>query len=431
MKKIVLSFAALAATMAAVPEASALPLFSRQVGMACSACHFQHFPLLNSFGRDFKASGYTLTGNQVNLKDEHLSLPTTLNMSVLANARYDGVSHPPGVPMPPKWQIPGSAGELIVSFGGRIADFAGFLGELTALGPVAVGAVKMPMLFQVGDFRVGPVVMTTADQGIAYSFELMNTGAAIQQTVTPYVGGAFSGSTGTALNHAAVASAAQFLGTSTPATGYALVAAKPNLGYVSVAKYDATLPGAPIGPLPFTYVRVAGLFGLGAWDAGVGIQNWSGSSPVALIDHRATVIDAQLQGELAGLPLGVYASYGRAPAVMATPFTVGNAFNMLVPTATTAATTFNIAAELGILPRVAVLMALRSAKVGGDPVGGITGVTSNGALIGASYELAQNVELSLTHTLNFGSAWAGNATAAYGLAPLGRNETSLSLDALF
>ena len=38
-----------------------IPAFSRQTGLACSACHY-HFPQLTPFGRTFKLNGYTLTG---------------------------------------------------------------------------------------------------------------------------------------------------------------------------------------------------------------------------------------------------------------------------------------------------------------------------------------------------------------------------------
>jgi hypothetical protein len=40
-----------------------VPAFSRQTGLACSACHYQ-FPQLTPFGRLFKLNGYTLTGLQ-------------------------------------------------------------------------------------------------------------------------------------------------------------------------------------------------------------------------------------------------------------------------------------------------------------------------------------------------------------------------------
>ena len=41
--------------------AAAIPSFSRQTGLACSACHYQ-FPQLTPFGRLFKLNGYTMTG---------------------------------------------------------------------------------------------------------------------------------------------------------------------------------------------------------------------------------------------------------------------------------------------------------------------------------------------------------------------------------
>jgi hypothetical protein len=44
--------------------ARAVPSFSRQTGLACSACHYQ-FPQLTPFGRLFKLNGYSLTGLKV------------------------------------------------------------------------------------------------------------------------------------------------------------------------------------------------------------------------------------------------------------------------------------------------------------------------------------------------------------------------------
>jgi len=45
----------------AVTEARGVPSFSRQTGLACSACHYQ-FPQLTPFGRLFKLNGYSLFG---------------------------------------------------------------------------------------------------------------------------------------------------------------------------------------------------------------------------------------------------------------------------------------------------------------------------------------------------------------------------------
>lgn len=45
----------------AITAKRAIPAFSRQTGLPCSACHNQ-FPQLTPFGRKFKLNGYTLTG---------------------------------------------------------------------------------------------------------------------------------------------------------------------------------------------------------------------------------------------------------------------------------------------------------------------------------------------------------------------------------
>ena len=51
------------ALLVATQNASALPSFARQTGMACAACH-TIFPKLTPFGRIFKLNGYTMTGLQ-------------------------------------------------------------------------------------------------------------------------------------------------------------------------------------------------------------------------------------------------------------------------------------------------------------------------------------------------------------------------------
>ena len=46
------------------PKAQAIPAFARQTGMPCSGCHYQHFPVLNAFGRAFKEGGFTMIGSE-------------------------------------------------------------------------------------------------------------------------------------------------------------------------------------------------------------------------------------------------------------------------------------------------------------------------------------------------------------------------------
>jgi hypothetical protein len=148
---------------------------------------------------------------------------------------------------------------------------------------------------------------------------------------------------------------------------------------------------------------------------------------------KATVIDFQAQGEVAGLGLGVYASYGSAPATVTTlaPATVTtNIFNA----GPVKKSSFNIGAELGVIPGIAtVQLAFRVGNSGqnelnaaGVAVAG-TNAKSNAFQIGGTYELAQNIELSLTHSANSGSAF--NAVA--GVPVAGKTVTTLMMEALF
>ena len=63
-KKLNFTFTFLFATtfmlFTSILECIGVPSFSRQTGMSCTACH-NSFPELNSFGRQFKLNGYTLT----------------------------------------------------------------------------------------------------------------------------------------------------------------------------------------------------------------------------------------------------------------------------------------------------------------------------------------------------------------------------------
>jgi hypothetical protein len=425
MKKIVLSLAGVMAAVAFAPEASAVPVFARQTGMACSACHFQHFPLLNGFGRAFKSAGFTMMGAQGKVEGEHLDIPDRLNMAMLTTVRYQTVSNGTDPLLnnnQARFNVPAMGGEAAIFAGGRISEFAGFLTELA-------GAAKLAMLFPVGDARVGLVAHTSTGQGVAYSYETLNTGAVNTHKVSTY--GGFQNVTvnAGAGNHVAVTSAAQYFGTNTAATGLNLVANN-SMGFINIGRYapagNAPLAaGAGAPALPLVYGRVAATIDLAGFDAGFGVQTFGGDN--AGVSYRAQIIDAQLQGEVAGLPAGFYASYGKAPKPGVTG-PVANAFNAhgIVDS-----TSLNMVAEIGVIPHVAtVQVAMRMAKNGGTANGLATGAAlkDNGMMLGATYELAQNIELSLTHTRNSGTAWANNAA---GVAPNGKTETGLMMEALF
>ena len=451
MKKIVLSIAGVMAIAAFAPEASALPVFARQTGMACSACHFQHFPLLNGFGRSFKAGGFTMMGAEAKVEGDNLSIPQTLNMAVLTSMGYIKTNQTANATGVAKnygngaWGVPGvGAGgnsEASLFVGGHVSDFAGFLSEITLSPSAALDSAKMPILFPVGDSRVGAVPFATNGQGASYGLEELNTGANAIHMQSNTVGpnGEFAGAL----------SAQQYIGTNSAAVGVALVGTN-DMGFVNVTKFQQTgIASGALASLGSTYARLAGTFDLSGWDAGVGIQSWSGASlfvpaataatlfvpaaPAAVAAMqvtKATAIDGQMQGELGGMPVGFYASYARAP---------GTAAGALINTyngGTLTRSSFNVNAELGVIPEVATIgAAIRQGKSGVADAAG-NNLSDNAIYLTATYKLQQNMLARLSYVSQSGGYW--NAAAA-GATPatttntqnIGSKTTALNLYVLF
>lgn len=419
---------------------SASPIFARQTGMACSSCHFQHFPLLNGFGRAFKAAGYTLMGGQTRIEADGLSIPSTLNMAVVTTMGYEksnmaqagatagGIAPPLKTTGDGVIYLPGSGGELSLFFGGRISENAGFLGEL-AVGDVAGGkhsSAKMPIdmtgifSFMPTGGRVSIVPFATDGLGASYGFELLNTGANIVQQMigTPGFNGAHSGAF----------SAQQYIGTNGPAKGLSLVVSHPT-GYVNLTRYDRTgITGGGQASLGSTYLRVAGIFSLGSWDAAAGAQMWSGKSavanpgtlpivytgPMVTADTKATGADAQMQGMFGQIPVGFYVSYVSAPVVAANNLTsltaaphLGNAYNTyylngILTNGTSAKSSLNVSAEVGVIPDQTTLGASMRFGKSGD------GNTDNAIMLTGTYKIARNMLASLAFTSASGSYWSSN-----------------------
>lgn len=429
MNKVLLSLAGVLVATAFAPEASALPVFARQTGRACSACHYQHFPLLNSVGQDFKNSGFTQVGSKGKFKSEELSIPDNLNLGVFTTAYFQTQGHAKsgGVDQGTavdKWGVPGTGGEFSLFIGGRVSEFAGFLSEL-GLGGSGVantggvaGSAKLVMLFPVGDWRIGPVIYSNTGQGAAYSFETLNTGAVNTHKMM--------GNNGPTDQHVRAAYAAQYLGTNVAATGVHVVA-NGAMGFVNIGAYEMAGNDAVGGAnnLNLTYMRVAATMPLAGWDAGFGIQNFGGKSVVTTAGSgvnapKATIIDAQMQGDLGAMPVGFYASYGTAAAGNASE---GNIFNPKGVNGGKTASSLNVAAEFGIIPHVStVQVGLRMAKNGAAVNDG-----DNALLLGVTYELAQNIGLSFHHTQQSGSAWSEVA----GSVPAGKDANTLLLEASF
>jgi hypothetical protein len=380
-------------------EALAVPAFARQLGMACSTCHFQHYPALNPFGMAFKMNGYTLIGAQGKVEGEGLSIPDTLNASLVTKIRYqktNGVDDPTTTPDNEKksgtnkgeLQFPDEAALLI---GGRAGEHVGFLLEmqLPEGDASAFASFKMPIVYTAGGVVLSAIPFTTDAGGAAYGFELLNTGAMRMQRV---------------LEDRKGTSAQQYIGTATEAEGFALVASN-SMGFLNATLWAPEHGAVDAGLKLSQYLRGAVTPNVGGWSTGLGVQYWGGKTkigdttadPAGIIHTKAFAADAQAQGMAGPMPLGVYITYGSAAKDKYAAVGETNFFN----SGAKAKTAWSVLAELGVLPgKATVALGYRAGKNGAA-----TDNNDNAMVAGVTYLLAQNVEFQLNHTLYSGDAY--------------------------
>jgi hypothetical protein len=398
-------------------EASAVPAFARQTSMPCTACHFQNFPTLNSFGRAFRSGGYTLTGGQGLIEGDDISLPLMLNASVITKIRYaktngntnEGTDYG-------EIQWPDEAALLI---GGKLNKNAGFLMELGLLGAtegdvetdvtgnadLGTGNVtgtgsgtssgesntflSTKVHFNVGkagNTQFSVIPYSTDGLGAAYGFELLNTGA--QRSQRP-------------IEDRRGFSAAQALGLgSGEATGIAFVASSHNY-FINYSPWVPGWGGTNMNVKPSGlahYFRAAYTPFIGSWDTGFGVQLWSGEAEIADGNGGETkivtdgwIVDGQLQGSLGGKPLGIYASFGKCGADA--DHLLGDCRN------NDDAMAYGVLGQLGIVPnKFNVYAAYRGKDVGKD-----IETDFDSATVGGKYLMSQNVAFELFYVKESGS----------------------------
>jgi hypothetical protein len=444
-KNTLLAVSALVSAAIWAPQAQAVPAFARQVGMACSACHYQHFPVLNSFGRAFKENGYTMIGSQEKIEDTSppgLSIPAVLNGALVGYMAYQKTNGP----STPNGTLPGTSNEtskntndgslmipqqVSLFLAGRAGEHVGFETEINLSGSGvetagATGAglirIKVPIVYPVGNVNAGIVPFSTQGLGVADSFEVLNTGAVAVHAFNQQDMGAIS--------------AQQYIGTSTAANGVAFIASNDDF-FANFAKWGANSGAGTSGGPSSNYFRGAWTTGLiPGFDSAIGFQVWNGTSAVdpdniagaggpsqfvnGVVDTKASAVDAQMMGDVAGMPLLLVASYAKAPKV--DDGTNPNLFNQNPGERKS----FNIGAELGVLPgRATVQVGLRRASSGAY-VDGISGNASDNALLlGATYNLALNVRMELTYSKYSGDLYNAYYQAAGGY--MGDSMTTLDL----
>lgn len=393
-------------------DADAVPAFARQTGMQCTSCHFQNFPALNSFGRTFRAKGYTMQGAQKMIEGDGFSLPENLNASIITKIRYQLKDNDDGDRGEIQW--PDEAALLV---GGRVAEKVGFLmelglgpgeadsgdGSLSCTGSVATAAdisanctadtgsgestgnfLSTKVHFAIGDnFAVIP--FSTDGLGVGYGFELLNTG--IQRSQRP-------------IEDRKGFSAAQVLGTASgEATGIAFVYESPEW-FVNYSHWTPTWSNVHaniLGGLAH-YLRAAYMPNIDGWDTGFGLSLMTGSvkegktAPANEVFVDGWGIDAQAQGMTGEMPVGIYVSYGVAPKSSATESNIYNTDTV------DDATAYGFTAKLEVAPGTTTFLAYSSKKLA-------TSTSSN--TIGVQHMAAQNVKLEL-YAVNSDSNAAGS-----------------------
>ena len=397
--------AAMLATTLFVPQTSeAVPAFARQVGMGCTSCH-TNFPALNSFGRYFKSTGYTMQGSAPMLTGEDFSLPANLNMSVINKVRYVmGSKDETGGEI--AW--PDEAALLI---GGRGTENMGYLIEMQMGGvPTAaegefhlddsngdgtIDANDTQVVESEGDgnsyagakfhFNVSDnfavIPYSTDGLGVGYAFELMNTGVARPQR---------------AIENRRGYSATNKLGLDGAATGLALVYHTNDM----FVHYSHWAPGwghhLPAEAKLFGglahYVRAAYMPRIGNWDMGFGAAIMSGEATLntdgsatgeVKVKTESTVVDFQALGEMGGKPTEFYVTYGTVPKAGAT-----SAFGNGTGDQTAIGALFVQGAGMGLSYHVGLMNYTQDGNSAKD----YTSYT-----LGLTYYFAQNVRLETFH----------------------------------
>ena len=373
----VAGFAAFGLTLTP-PSAEAVPAFARQMGMQCSMCHSVAFPAINSFGRAFKSSGYTMTGAQQQIKGENFAMPSTLNMSMVSKLRYVETDGTGSIVWPD---------EQALLIGGKVSDGIGALVEWGS-GEGALG-YKLPFeAAKMGNTRVTIVPFSTDALGPGYGMELLNTGAQRSQRM---------------IEDRTSYSASQSLGVGAGAATGLTVAITDPAYFLNLTQYtpgfgDENM-GAKITDLA-TYARAAITPRLAGFDTGFGVQVKTGQvddNDGNTIKVDGYVVDAQAEGKVAGRDFAAYLSYGEAKGD-----NVIAAGTAEVKKATNKST--NIGLVMGIVPNVNGYVATRSSKDLGDT-----------STVGVVWLMRQNMKFELfqsmpnggndTTTLQMFAAW--------------------------
>ncbi len=347
------------------------------MGVSCNACHSQNgYPALNSFGRQFKASGFTMMGKQGTIEDPEkenfLSIPETLNTSFVVKIRAQD-----GDKTKSLLEFPDEAALII---GGCVSKHIGTFIEIgydADDNTFGLANFKLPITYTFGNYTLGVVPYLTDGFGPSASFEVLNTGAVRNSRI---------------LEDRKTISAQQYIGTATEAEGLGLYLYNDLWNIV----YSAWMPtnGSVSDYTPAHYFRAAMTPTFGSWDLGFGVQIWSGTAksdddkdpntPLLQQKTDAYALDFQALGSVKDVPLSFFATYAKVK------HDAESFYNTEVNDKSAA----TFLTGVGVIPSVLNLSA--GYRIADN--GKATNSSDDKAIIGAKYFFAENVEVQLNYT---------------------------------
>ncbi|MBA4381669.1 MAG: hypothetical protein C0406_03805 [Sideroxydans sp.] len=407
MKKVALSLATVLAAATFAQEASAVPAFARQTGMACNACHTQHFPILSGFGRAFKADGFTMMGSQEKIEGEHLSIPAVLNTGILLKAQYRKTNGAKKV------YDKVNAANASVGVAQDLGTTTVTNNEGAWMVPDEFGLFFAGRLADTGTLKVGTMIEHNMDDLVGFRIPVVTDVGAVKLSVIPFLTDALSPFYGytessTGLNrairwneHHADISAHRFVGMATGAASGLAFVAKTDMGYINYSRWTDNFPMAQQS-LSSNLIHVGLTPNVAGFDMVLTAEFVSGkrkdadgATTFSFVDGYATKssgFSAQATGDVAGFESSFYATYAVAPKSSASET---NGYNTSLTDDKSAMT---VGADVSVIPHMLHLAAAyRNGKASGK--------TDNSVTLAATYDLAQNMALQVTHSARSGTKY--------------------------
>jgi len=412
MKKTLLSAAAFAvvavsAVSIAPTTSEAIPAFARQTGAACLSCHFQSFPALASFGRSFKEGAFTDVGEQALIEDDNLSLPSSLNMSLMFRPQFNYSKSTGVAPVTGSKAIAATADQVLM-IGGRIGENTGAFVEVGfgggAVTNAAGGTLTTPTIGQAttagGGFN-NQQLLHSIDLGdgkliLSYYNTSFGEDAGLQlMSVWGQHSGVLAGG-GLSINGAM--SGAQTVGVS---ASYANEMGAITLGAINnTAAVGTNWSLAPM-------LRAQGFFDLAGAELGLGAIVVNGTvAPITGTNKSVSKrigLSVQVQGEMGDTSYGIYADYANASA---SSISETNTYNA----GYAKRDGYSIRATVKPVHNIIAMIGIGSDKVA--PAASTATVKTTKFATGIEYELYQNAVINLTYD---NSQTSGTTTKNYGL----------------